>query len=315
MAVQVGALTAPGIRRRRSSMARREALFAYFFLAPWIIGFLVFVAGPMIASFFLSFARYNIANPPVFVGLSNFYNAFFKDPQFWPSLLRTFVYALLVVPTSVGGALMVALLVNQKLKATNVFRTIFFLPHLTPVVASIYVWTWLLNPSFGLVNEVIFRLFHVEGPGWFGDTTWAIPSLVIVALWGAIGGNLMLIFLAGLQGVPKDLYEVAELDGAGTWARFWNITLPMISPTMFFNTILAIIGALQSFTPAFVATNGGPAYATTFYALQIYNTAFVFGDFGYACALAWLFFVVLVVFTYVQFQTSRRWVYYAGEVR
>jgi multiple sugar transport system permease protein len=314
MATRVGVLPATGARRR-STTARREARYAYLFLAPWIIGFLVFVAGPIIASLALSFTQYDISNPPIFVGLQNFHRAFRLDPQFWPSLKRTFIYALLVVPTSVGGALLVALLVNQRLKATNLFRTIFFLPHLTPVVASIYVWTWLLNPSFGLVNEVIFRLFHVEGPGWFGSTTWAIPSLVLVALWGAIGGNLMLIFLAGLQGVPKDLYEVAELDGAGAWDRFWHVTLPMISPTLFFNSVLAIIGALQTFTSAFVATNGGPAYATTFYALQIYNTAFSFGQFGYACALAWIFFIVLVFFTYVQFRTSRRWVYYAGEVR
>jgi len=311
----VGALRAASTPRRRSTMARREARYAYIFLAPWIIGFLVFVAGPIIASLVLSFTKYNITNPPVFIGLDNFHRAFRLDPQFWPSLVRTFTYAALVVPTSVGGALLVALLLNQSLRFTAFYRTVFFLPHLTPIVASIFVWTWLLNPSFGLVNEIIFRLLHVQGPGWFGDTTWAIPSLVLVALWGAIGGNLMLIFLAGLQGVPKDLYEVASLDGAGTWDRFWHITLPMISPTLFFNSVLAIIGALQTFTAAFVATNGGPAYATTFYALQIYNTAFVFGEMGYACALAWLFFIVLVVFTYVQFRTSRRWVYYAGEVR
>ena len=315
MARSVGALRVAGIPRRRSTMAQKEAWYAYLFLAPWIVGFLIFVAGPMIASLILSFTKYDISNPPAFLGFENFNRAFRLDPQFWPSLKRTFIYAALVVPTSVGGALLVALLVNQRLRGTNVFRTVFFLPHLTPVVASIYVWTWLLNPSFGLVNEIIYRVSHLQGPGWFGDTTWAIPSLVLVALWGAIGGNLMLIFLAGLQGVPKDLYEVAELDGAGKWDRFWHVTLPMISPTLFFNSILAIIGALQSFTPAFVATNGGPAYATTFYALQIYNTAFSFGEMGYACALAWLFFIVLVTFTYVQFRASRRWVYYAGEVR
>lgn len=315
MATSVSMLSTPQARRRRPPIVRQEAIYAYIFLAPWIIGFLVFVAGPMVASLVLSFTQYDISNPPIFIGLQNFHHAFRLDPQFWPSLVRTFTYALLTVPTSVFGALFVALLVNQRLKATNLFRTIFFLPHLTPIVASIYVWTWLLNPGFGLVNEVIFRLFHVQGPNWFGSTTWAIPSLALIALWGTIGGNLMLIFLAGLQGVPKDLYEVAELDGAGTWDRFWHVTLPMISPTLFFNSVLAIIGALQSFTPAFVATNGGPAYATTFYALQIYNTAFSFGEFGYACALAWLFFIVLVFFTYVQFQSSRRWVYYAGEVR
>lgn len=312
--VALGAAALPA-RRRASAIARREALFAYVFLAPWIVGFLVFVAGPIIASLVLSFTKYNIVNPPEFLGLANFQRAFFQDPLFWGSLLRTFEYAVMVVPLAVGGALLVAILLNQGLRLTNVYRTVFFLPHLTPVVASIFVWTWLLNPSFGFVNEMLFRLFHIQGPGWFGDETWAIPSLVLVALWGAIGGNLMMIFLAGLQGVPKDLYEVASIDGANAWHRFWNITLPMISPTLFFNSILAVIGALQTFTPAFIATNGGPAYATYFYALNIYNEAFSFSEMGYACALAWIFFLVLVTFTYIQFSASRRWVYYAGEVK
>lgn len=312
--VAYGAAALPA-RRGASTIARREALFAYIFLAPWIVGFLVFVAGPIIASLILSFTKYNIVNPPEFLGLANFQRALFQDPLFWASLLRTFEYAVLVVPLAVGGALLVALLLNQGLRLTNVYRTVFFLPHLTPVVASIFVWTWLLNPSFGFVNEMLFRLFRIQGPGWFGDETWAIPSLVLVALWGAIGGNLMMIFLAGLQGVPKDLYEVASMDGANAWRRFWSITLPMISPTLFFNSILAVIGALQTFTPAFIATNGGPAYATYFYALNIYNEAFSFSELGYACALAWIFFLVLVTFTYVQFTASRRWVYYAGEVK
>jgi multiple sugar transport system permease protein len=300
--------------KRRSTIARQEALFGYIFLSPWIIGFLAFVAGPMVASLVLSFTKYAFPKPPSFIGVDNFVRAFAKDPLFWPSVLRTFEYAVLIVPLGVGGALMVAILLNQGLRFTNVYRTICFLPHLTPVVASIFVWTWLLNPSFGFVNEVLFRLFRITGPGWFGDKTWAIPSLVLVALWGAIGGNMMMIFLAGLQGVPKDLYEVASIDGANAWRRFWSITLPMISPTLFFNSVLAIIGALQSFTAAFVATGGGPAYATYFYALHIYNTAFQYYDMGYASALAWLFFLVIVTLTFIQFRVSRRWVYYAGEV-
>ena len=308
-----GALAVP-LRRGLSRRARQEAFFAYLFLLPWILGFLVFVAGPMIASFALSFTKYNIVKPPTFIGIDNFARAFGKDPLFWPSISRTFLYALLVVPLGVIGALLVALLLNQGLRGTNIYRTVFFLPHLTPAVASIFVWTWLLNPSFGFVNEELFRLFHITGPGWFGDKTWAIPALVLVALWGAIGGNMMMIFLAGLQGVPKDLYEVASIDGATALRKFWNITLPMISPTLFFNSVLAVIGALQSFTNAFVATGGGPAYATYFYALHIYNSAFTFSQMGYACALAWLFFVVIVTLTYIQFRASKRWVYYAGEV-
>jgi multiple sugar transport system permease protein len=301
-------------RRVKSSMARQEAIFAYVFLLPWIIGFVVFVAGPILASLGLSLTQYNIVKPPVFIGLANYVRAFTDDPLFFPSILRTFEYAVVIVPLGVGGALLVAVLLNQSLRFTNIYRTVFFLPHLTPVVASIFIWTWLLNPQFGFVNEVLFRLFHIIGPGWFNSKEWAIPSLILVALWGIIGGNMMMIFLAGLQGVPKDLYEVASIDGASTWRRFWNITLPMISPTLFFNTILAVIGALQTFTTAFVATNGGPAYASWFYALHIYATAFTFSEMGYAASLAWLFFIVLVGFTFVQFRASTRWVYYASEV-
>jgi len=306
--------TPPTVRRRRSTMARQEAFFAYLFLLPWIIGFVAFIAGPMLASLFLSLTSYNIVAPPTFVGLENFVRAFTQDPLFWGSLGKTFLYAIVVVPLGVGGALLVAMLLNQSLRGTSFYRTIFFLPHLTPAVAAVYIWAWLLNPQFGFVNEIIWKIARIEGPGWLGSKEWAIPALILIALWGIIGGNMMMIFLAGLQGVPKELYEVASLDGANPWQRFWNITFPMISPTVFFNSVLAIIGALQTFTSAFVATGGGPAYATYFYALHIYNTAFSYTEMGYASALAWIFFVILVTFTFIQFQASNRWVYYAGEV-
>jgi multiple sugar transport system permease protein len=212
----------------------------------------------------------------------------------------------------VGGALLVAVLLNQGLQLTNVYRTIFFMPHLTPIVASIFIWLWLLHPQYGFVNEALFRLFHIIGPGWFNSKEWAIPSLLLVAMWGTIGGNMMLIFLAGLQGVPKDLYEVASIDGASTFRRFLHITMPMISPTIFFNSVLAIIGALQTFTSAFVATAGGPAYATWFYAVNIYYQAFQYFNMGYAAALSWLFAVLIITLTWSQFRMSRSWVYYAG---
>jgi len=296
-------------------MARQEAIYAYVFLAPWLVGLFGLVIGPMIASLVLSFHSYNIVAPPTFVGLDNFRRAFFEDPRFWPSLGVTFTYAAVVVPCGVGGALLVALLLNQGLRATNLYRTFFFLPHLTPVVASVYIWAWLLNRQFGFVNEVLWRIARIEGPGWLTSKEWALPALMMMALWGIIGGNMMMIFLAGLQGVPKELYEVASIDGANPWSRFWNITLPMISPTLFFNAVLAVIGALQTFTSAYVATQGGPAYATWFYALHIYTTAFNYTEYGYASALAWIFFVVLVSFTFLQFRASTRWVYYAGEVK
>ena len=308
-----GALAARTRSPRLSGMARQEAIFAYLFLLPWLVGLFGFVIGPMIASLGLSLTTYNIVAPPKFVGLDNYIRAFGSDPLFWSSLLRTFTYAVIIVPLGVAGALLVAVLLNQGLRGTSIYRTIFFLPHLTPAVAAVYIWAWLLNPQFGFVNELLFRLAHIQGPGWLGSKEWAIPAIVLIALWGILGGNMMMIFLASLQGVPKELYEVAEIDGARAWSKFRNVTLPMISPTIFFNTILAVIGALQTFTTAFVATNGGPAYATYFYALHIYNTAFTYTEMGYASALAWVFFVVLVTFTYLQFRASGRWVFYGGK--
>jgi multiple sugar transport system permease protein len=317
------ATTAPvTLARPRRRLLREEAIFGYLFLAPWLIGLVVFVAGPMLASFYLSLTTYSLGvKPPEFVGLANFTRAVTAtDPLFYPSILRTFEWAISYVPLAIIGALLVAVLLNQGLKLTSVFRTIFFMPHLTPVVASIFVWTWLLQPRFGFVNEMIWQITYrltgtgVVGPGWFGSKEWAMPSLVLIGLWGAIGGNGMLIFLAGLQGVPKELYEVAELDGAGVWQRFWHVTLPMISPTLFFNLVLGIIGALQSFANSFIATGGGPAYATWFYALHIYATGFQFGEMGYASALAVIFFILLMAITYLNFRLSRRWVHYSGEV-
>jgi multiple sugar transport system permease protein len=303
-------------RRRGSSLARQEAFWGYVFLVPWLIGLSVFVVIPLAGAILLSFTPYSLGRPLTFNGVANYARAFTDDPQFYNSIQRTFTWALSYIPLAVGGALGTAMLLNQGLKGTNVFRTIFFLPHLVPIVASIYIWSYLLNPKYGLINEALFRVFRLDpGPGWFASKDWALPSLVLLALWAQIGGNMMLIFLAGLQGVPKDLYEVADLDGANGWQRFRNITLPMISPTIFFNLVLGIIGALSSFSNAFVATNGGPAYATYLFALHIYKTAFDFSELGYASTLAVIFFILLSVLTYGQFWLQRRWVYYAGEVK
>jgi multiple sugar transport system permease protein len=307
--------TVEPMRRRRSPAARREALVAYVLLGPWILGFICFVAGPILASLFLSLTTYNIAQPPQFVGVANFVQAFTTDPLFWGSLERTFIYALVVVPLGVSGALLVAVLLNQGLRMTSLYRVLFFLPHLTPFVAAVFIWEWLLDPTIGFINNILWVAARITGPQWLSSPDWAMPALILIAFWAIIGGDMMLIFLAGLQAVPVELYEVAALDGAGRWRRFWNITVPMISPTIFFNSILAVIGALQTFTTAFVATGGGPAYATYFYALHIYNTAFSFTEMGYASALAWIFFIILIVFTFIQFRASNRWVYYAGEVK
>lgn len=309
------ATTAAPVTSARTNIRRDEIFWAYVFLLPWIVGLIVFVLGPMLFSLGLSFTNYSLGRDFVFTGLENWNRAFFKDELFWPSAGRTLLYAAIIVPLGVAGALATAMLLNQGLRFTIGYRTLFFLPHLAPTVAAVYIWLMLLNAKFGLVNEVIWQLSHREGPSWFGDTFWALPAVMLISLWGIIGGNMMLIFLAGLQGIPQELYEVASIDGANTWSRFWNVTLPMISPTLFFNSVLALIGALQVFETAYIGTQGGPAYATWFYGLHIYQTAFQFFELGYASSLAWIFFIALSIFTYIQFRASRNWVYYAGEAR
>jgi multiple sugar transport system permease protein len=295
----------------RLTHARREAIEGYVCLAPWALGFLIWIAGPMLYSLYLSLTDSDVLSPPKWLGLANYERAFFVDDLFWSSLGRTFYYALLVVPAGVAGSLLAALLLNQKLRATNVYRTLYFLPHLTPAVAAALLWVWVLQPEFGLVNYLL-GLVGIEGPAWFGSTEWAIPSIAMIALWNGIGGNRMMIFLAGLQGVPQELIDASEVDGANGWQRFRHVTLPMISPTIFFNLVLGIIAALQVFTTALIATRGGPANATWFYALHIYTNAFQYFSMGYASALAWIFFVIMFVFTAIQMGASRRWVYYAG---
>lgn len=301
--------------RWMQSLRGQEAMAGYLFLLPWLLGLVLFIAGPMLTSGFLSFTRYDGVNPSKFLGLKNFIEIFSTDRRFWPSLFLTFRYALILVPLSLVGSLAAALLLNQALRGTAWFRTFFFLPHLTPIVAAAVLWGWIFNPDVGPINHWIRTITGSDNaPGWFRDPDWAMTGLMIMAMWGAIGGNTMLIFLAGLQGVPQELYDAAVVDGAGMWAKFRNVTVPMLTPTIFFNMVLGIIGALKVFAAAFIATEGGPAYATYFYALHIYNKAFRYFEMGYASALAWIFFFVLFVFTYVQFRQSRRWVYYAGEV-
>ena len=297
----------------KSPLEKNQALWGYFFLLPWLLGLIIFVIGPILASAYFSVQEYDVLSPPKFIGIENYVRAFTGDKQFWPSLQRTLSYSLQVVPIGIIGSLLLAMLLNQGFKGTSFFRTLFFLPSLTPAVALALVWTWILHPRLGPINAGLQLFLGIDGPGWLTDKLWALHSLVMMGLWASVGGNSMLIFLAGLQGVPQELLEAAEIDGAGPWSRFWNVTLPMISPTLLFNLILGVIGALKVFTLAFVATNGGPSFSTWFYALHIYNQAFAYFRMGYASALAWIFVIILMAFTYFQLQISRRWVYYAGD--
>jgi multiple sugar transport system permease protein len=293
----------------RSPRARREALEGYLWISPWFLGFIIFTAGPILASLYLGFTKYKIGDIPQWIGLENYRQAFFSDKLFWPSLGRTGYYSIFNVVVGVIGSLLAAMLLDKVIRGRAIFRAIYYLPSLTPAVATAILWGWLLHPQVGLVNDLLRRV-GIHGPGWLTSTTWAIPSIILISLWGSIGGGRMIIFLAGLQGVPTELYEASEIDGASAVQKFWSITIPLISPTIFFNTILGVIGSFGVFTLAYVATEGGPNYATWFYMLHLYYNAFSYFQMGYACALAWVLFVIVVVLSIAQVRLSNRWVYY-----
>ncbi len=291
----------------------RQALWGYLFAVPWVLGLLVFWGGPILASMYFGFTNYEVIGTPRWVGLANYVRAFTSDDLFWSSLGRTFTFAGIYVPLAIGGALLLAVMLNQKLKGTNIYRTIFFVPHLIPAVALAVVWSFLLQPRLGPINEFLRSIGVDNPPAWLASRHSALYSVTMIGIWAAMGGNTMLIFLAGLQGVPKELYEAADMDGASPLTKFRHVTIPLITPTIFFNVVLGVIGALKVFTIAFVATGGGPSYATWFFALHIYNQAFPYGRLGYGSALAWVLALILLVFTLIQVQYSRRWVHYEGE--
>jgi multiple sugar transport system permease protein len=298
--------------KRRLNLAAREALTCYLFLLPWAIGFVAFVLGPIVASLVLSFMRYDVVTPPRFIGLSNFTELFTKDLRFGVSMGNTIYYVAIYVPLHLVVALGLALLLNQKVRGMAVYRTLFYIPAIVPLVAGSILWVWILQPEWGMINSLL-ALFGIKGPLWLSSLTWSKPAMILMALWGT--GTAMLICLAGLQGVPQHLYEAAEIDGADRWKRFWNITLPLLSPTLFFMLILGVIGSFQVFTSAYIMTGGGPAESTLFYMLYLYRRAFAFLNMGYAAAMAWILFVIVLALTLVQFRLANRWVYYEAEQR
>jgi len=300
-------------KRKRSQSRRRENFYGYLFLTPWLLGFFCLFLGPGLASLYFSFTKYDVLTPPQFIGAANYIKGFTDDELFWPSLWRTFYFAGLSVPLSVLGSMFLAILLNMKLKGVSFYRTLFFMPSLVPLVAAVVLWKWLLNTDFGLVNQALHAIGVSDPPGWFSDRRWAIPSLISLRLWAGIGGTQMIIFLAGLQGIPESLYDAASIDGAGAWQRVRHVTIPLLTPTIFFNTVLGIIGALQTFAAAFVATEGGPGFATWFFSLHIWKNAFDYWNMGYASALAWFFALIIILLTVVQMFLSKRWVFYYGE--
>jgi multiple sugar transport system permease protein len=264
-----------------------------------------------LGSLYFSFTKYDVLSPPEFIGLGNYVKMFTDDNLFWASLGRTLYYAGVSVPLGILGSMILAIFLNSKVRGVTVYRTLFFMPSLVPIVASAVLWTWMLNADFGILNQAL-RNMGFDPPGWFSEQKWAIPSLILMGLWGGIGGTRMIIFLAGLQGIPDSLYDAAAIDGAGTWGKLRHVTIPLLTPTIFFNLVLGIIGALQTFTAAFVATEGGPAFATWFFGLHLYKHAFDYWNMGYASALAWFFAIVIVTVTILQQRLSRRWVFYYG---
>lgn len=304
-----GAVIADTGATRRLRLRRDH--WGYIFIAPWIVGFIVFQGGPLVASLYYSLTEYDVLSSPKFVGLDNYDYALTGDPLFWESLWRTSYFAMLVVPLGLVGSILLAMLLNQGLRGSSFFRTFFYVPSLTPAVAMAILWSWLLHPTLGLANQVLGD-FNIAPYAWLTEKDTVIPTLVMISLWAGVGGNTMLIFLAALQGVPRDLEEAAELDGAGPLQKFRVITLPMISPVILFNLILSIISSFQVFSLAFVATEGGPSYGSWFLILHIYNQAFYYFRLGYGAALSWIFLAVLLAITSAIFLSARRWVYYQG---
>jgi ABC-type sugar transport system permease subunit len=286
----------------------KREIIGYAFIGPWLIGFLLFTAFPFLASISLSFTRYNVVTAPVWVGTAN-YRMLGEDVLFWKSLGVTFRYALVAIPLGIAAGVGLALLLNQEIGGISLYRTIFYLPSIVPTVATSVVFLWILNPQIGLVNGLL-RSAGIVGPAWLQDKAWAPWSLVFMSLWG-VGGS-MVIYLAGLKDIPSHLYEAALIDGAGAWQRVRHITLPMLTPVIFFNLIMGVIGTFQYFTEAYVMTQGGPEDSTLFYALYLFQRAWRYLDMGYASAMAWVLFLVIMLLTGLIFRTQRRWVHYGG---
>ncbi len=301
------------IGRLGSRRRRHQAIEGYLCVLPWLVGFVCFTAGPLLGSLAMSFTSWEIISPPKWIALGNF-QRMLNDPLFYQALYNTVYISLLSVPLQLCLALLIALGLNEKLRGVNFYRTIFFLPSQMPLVAGALLWLWIFNPDFGLANAAL-RAFGMAPLRWLFDVNLAKPSIVAITLWGGVGIP-MIIFLAGLQGIPQSLYEASSIDGAGTWSRFWHVTLPLLSPVVFFNLIIGIISSFQGyFTLIYITTQGGPANATLIYILYLFFKAFQDFDMGYASSLAWVLFLIVVVLTGLQFLLARRWVYYEGAER
>ncbi|WP_026487093.1 carbohydrate ABC transporter permease [Caldanaerobius polysaccharolyticus] len=299
---------------RRLGWKQREAI-GFALISPWVVGFLIFTAFPLIYSFYLSFTDYRLFGTPKWVGLGNYIFLFTKDIEFWPSVRITLLYAFLTLPIGVIGSLLVAMLLNRKIKGIGVFRTIYYLPAVLPDVAVALLWRWLFNSESGLINYIakpFLLLFGVQKPNWFGDPKFVLPAFIIMSIWGIFGTNTV-VFLAALQEVPRSLYEVADLDGASPFKKFWNVTVPMISPVILLQIVMGMIGALQIFTVAMFVR---PTTAAGKFMNQlVYERGFTQLHMGEASAIAWVLFTIILVLTLLVFKTTPAWVHYEGEIK
>ncbi len=286
--------------------AGRRNVTGYIFIAPFVLGFILWFLIPALASVWMTFQNWNMINPPEFIALDNFKRTM-SDELFWQALKVTTVYTAVSVPLSLAVAFLLALLLNAKVRGIAVFRTLYYLPSIVPAVANAILWAWILNSDFGLLNAFLHAI-GLPKILWLQDPEWALPAMILMSLWGL--GGAMVIYLAGLQGIPNEFYEAAEIDGAGRWAKLRHVTIPLMSPVIFFNLIMGLIGTFQIFTAGYLITNGGPQNATLFYVLYLYRNGFLYLDMGYAAALAWVLFFIIMALTAFIFRGVGSWIYY-----
>lgn len=289
-----------------TGLRREETIAGYLFLLPNFLGFVVFMLFPILFAFYIMLTDWSLAKEPEFIGLKNF-ETLANDPLFWKSLKNSFVYTFVAVPTGIFIAFWLALALNRKIRGIIFFRTVYFLPQITLTVAAAIIWRWIYQPEIGLINFLL-SLIGIDGPNWIYDTNWAMAAVIIMSNWQGVG-FAMLILLAGLQGIPEEFYEAASIDGASAWQRMRFVTLPMLSPAIFFVVVTSLIGAFQSFDQFFILTQGGPAHATTPLTLYIFNNAFQFFKMGYGAAMAAVLFVIILIITIIQWYLANRWVY------
>jgi multiple sugar transport system permease protein len=286
---------------------RKEILWSYLFVAPPVLGFLIFGLAPLVTSLVLSFMEWDMLTPARYIGMENF-KEMLADEKFYKSLFNTF-YLLLGIPIGMVISLFLAILMNRPLKGISFFRTAYYMPVISPIIAVSLLWQWMLNYDYGLINEWIWKVFGMQGPNWLGDPSWVKPSFILMGLWGGVGGT-MVLYLAGLQGISTTYYEAAEVDGAGRWEQFRHITFPLLSPIHFYVVVMGIIGTFQSFSQMYImATDGGPEYSGATIVFYIFQEAFKYFSMGYASAVAWVLGILIFIITLIQFRYSKRWVY------